>query len=809
MPQGDRELSGWSLVYTRWDPKAEPHREALTTLGNGYFAARGAAEEHVAGGVHYPATYLAGGYDRQQSLVAGRWIENEDLVNWPNWLFLTFRIEGADWLDLDDVEVLELRQELDMRRGVLARRVVVKDDHERTTELVSRRIVHMQDPHLGAIEWQLRPLNWSGRVHVRSALDGNIVNRGVARYRELEGGHLRVLGAGLAGEEVVHLTVETLQSKIRMTQAARLRVLLDAEPAPIDRRTIEEAGIITQELECEVGRAHYLTIEKVVAIYTVRDRAIADPLDAATHAAQRAASFDELLVSHERAWGRLWSWCDIRIEGEGADPRETQALLRLHVFHLLQSVSMHTTDLDVGVTARGLHGEAYRGHVFWDSIFIVPLLNLSAPEITRAILKYRYRRLPAARRMAHEAGFEGAMFPWQSGSDGREESQLVHLNPRSGRWVPDETRLQRHVGSALAYNVWRYFEATADHEFLAYYGAEMILDIARFWASIATYDAKDGRFHIRGVVGPDEYHTREPGAEMRGLRDNAYTNVMAAWTLDTALRALEAIGAHRRAELFAQLGMTDDHALRFTEVARGMYVPFLDGNIIAQFEGYGQLEELDWERYRRKYGDIARLDRILEAENDTPNRYKASKQADVLMLFYLFSTEELSAIFERMRYPFDPAMIPANIDYYAARTSHGSTLSRVVHSWVLSRADRPGSYELFQQALRSDVEDIQGGTTAEGIHLGAMAGSVDIAQRCYAGIETREGVLWLNPRLPRELSCIELPVRYRGHWLDLRITRERICVSFQRSWSREVQVGVQGEVYTFTQGQSREIALHP
>ncbi len=575
MAQRGRTLTDWTLVYTRWLPDEEPLREALCTLGNGYFATRGAAEEHGAGGAHYPGTYLAGGYDRQESLIGDRWVENEALVNWPNWLSLTFRVEDGPWLDLDAMEVLELRQELDMRRGLLTRKVVVRDERERVTELIARRIVHMQQPHLGAIEWRIRPRNWSGKVEVRSALDGTVQNCGVARYRELETHHLDVIDTGLAGEESVYLTVETRQSKVRMTQAARLRVFVDDEPASIDRRTVQGSGTISQELDCQVGRARCLRIEKVVAIHTVRDRAISDPLDAATHAAQSAPGFEDLLASHERSWRRLWRWSDIRIHETDGHP-ETQSILRLHIFHLMQSVSVHSIGLDVGVTARGLHGEAYRGHIFWDELFIVPLLNLSVPEITRALLLYRYRRLPAARRLAQEAGFEGAMFPWQSGSDGREESQVMHLNPRSNRWTPDETHLQRHVGAAVAYNTWRYFEATCDHEFISYYGAEIILEVARFWASVATFDAADGRYHIRGVVGPDEYHTRYPDADRPGLDDNAYTNVMAAWTLRAARSALDAISEDRREELFAQLRMTDDDAHRFEEVAAKMYVPFLD-----------------------------------------------------------------------------------------------------------------------------------------------------------------------------------------------------------------------------------------
>ncbi len=800
-----RRLTPWSVIYEHWDPAQQPLREALCTLGNGYFATRGAAEEHVASGPHYPATYLAGGYDRQRSRVAERWIENEDLVCWPNWLFLSFRVEGGRWLDLDALEIVSFRQVLDMRRGVLERRVVVREQ-SRETEVVSRRIVSMQRPHVAAIELSIRPIDHRARLTVRSALDGNVVNAGVARYRALEGRHLAVLDAGLAGEEVVHLSVETLQSKLRMAQAARLRVAVEGEPASIDRRTVSERGLIAQDFDCELGEGECLRIEKVVAIYTGRDRAISEPLIAACHEAQRAPGFEALLAEHERAWQRLWGRCDIEVEPRGEDSG-VQSILRLHLFHLLQSVSTHSVELDAGVPARGLHGEAYRGHVFWDELFILPLLDLSAPEITRALLMYRHRRLPEARRMAKEAGHRGAMFPWQSGSDGREESQVLHLNPRSGRWVPDETHLQRHVNAAIAYNVWQYFEATRDLEHLSTYGAEILLEIARFFSSLATLDARDGRYHVRGVVGPDEYHTRDPGRPGPGLDDNAYTNVMVAWSLRAALRALDAVAADRRRELCHELGVSDDEVARWGEVARRMFVPFSGERIIEQFAGYGALQELDWAAYREKYGDIQRLDRLLEAEGDSPNHYKASKQADVLMLFYLFGADELGQLFTMMGYPFERAMIGENIDYYLARTSDGSTLSRLVHAWVLARADRPGSYALFRQALASDIDDVQGGTTPEGIHLGAMAGTVDMAQRCYTGLEMREGVLWLDPRLPEELRSVKLHVRYRGHWLDVAITHAAVRVVFHRGPCEQVNVGVRGQVHTFSQGQTREIAL--
>src|SRR5690606_32412065 len=287
----------------------------------------------------------------------------------------------------------------------------------------------------------------------------------------------------------------------------------------------------------------------------------------------------------------------------------------------------------------------------------------------------------------------------------------------------DDTHLQRHVGAAIAYNIWQYYQVTGDVDFLADVGAEMFLEIARFFASIATYSPSRYRYEIRGVVGPDEFHTAYPGAREPGLDNNAYTNVMAVWLLWRAADVLAALPCDRERDLREKLALGNDELARWDEISRRMWLPFLEGGILAQFEGYDQLLELDWAAYRARYRNIQRIDLILEAEGDSPNRYKASKQADVLMLYYLFSSEELRAIYERLDYPFDPSTIPRTIDYYLLRTSDGSTLSRVAHAWVLARAHRAESWEVAREALASDIRDIQNGTTREGIHLGAMAGS--------------------------------------------------------------------------------------
>jgi alpha,alpha-trehalase len=242
-------------------------------------------------------------------------------------------------------------------------------------------------------------------------------------------------------------------------------------------------------------------------------------------------------------------------------------------------------------------------------------------------------------------------------------------------------------------------------------------------------------------------------------------------------------------------------------MSRRMYLPFHGEGIISQFEGYEDLEEFDWETYHERYGAVMRLDRILEAEGDTTNRYKASKQADVLMLFYLFSAEELGEIFGRLGYPFEYETIPKNIDYYIQRTSHGSTLSQVVHSWVLARANRPRAWNLFELALKSDVEDIQGGTTPEGIHLGAMAGTVDLVQRAFTGIEMRGDTLRFNPRLPEDVERLCLRIRYRGQAMNVTVTGERLKVECLKCGVKPVHIRCREEECRLRGGETREFDL--
>ncbi|MFO7865829.1 MAG: glycosyl hydrolase family 65 protein [Candidatus Aminicenantes bacterium] len=797
----------WVFSYDGFDPGEEKLREALCATGNGYFVTRGAAPESSAGEIHYPGTYLAGGYNRLKTKIKGQVIENEDLVNMPNWLTLTFRINGGKWFSLSEADILSYRQDLDMRKGILQRSIRFQDEKGQRTRLKEHRFVHMANHHLAGLHTALTSENWSGTLEIRSALDGRVINDGVKRYRDLNSKHLDPVRTE-SKNDIIHLKVQTNQSLIQISQSARTRVQRNGETVSPDRTVEDEPGYIAHHLKLDVSERDTIEIEKIISLYTSRDRAISEPSLESMNEIKRASDFENLLLTHIAAWEELWDHyaIDIDLSPNLRESRQEQ-ILHLYTFHLLQTCSLHTRDMDVGVPARGWHGEAYRGHIFWDELFIFPILTLRTPEITRSLLMYRYRRLNEARRMAKKAGYRGAMYPWQSGSDGREESQVLHLNPKSGNWIPDNSNLQRHVNAAIIYNLWHYYQVNNDLEFLTFYASEVILEVARFFASLTEYNKDLDRYEIKGVMGPDEYHDGYPWSDQPGLDNNAYTNVMAVWVINRALEVLSILDCDRRRDLCRRMDLCRDEILEWKRIRSKMRVVFLDDNIIAPFEGYDKLEEFDWEGYQEKYGDIQRLDRILEAEEDTPNRYKASKQADVLMLFYLFSAEELTSLFKKLGYDFSPDMIPKNIEYYMRRTSHGSTLSRVVHSWVMARSDRAKSWDLFNEALKSDVADIQGGTTPEGIHLGAMAGTIDLIQRCYTGIWIRNDILWINPDLPKKLMRLKMKIYFLGHSLRLEITQKKMTIQSLKSPSPPIKIGINQHIIELATEEKKEIEL--
>jgi len=779
-----KSFNPWSLIYDDFDWKKEKSRESLLAVGNGYLGMRGAMEESSAGDSHYPGMYLAGLYNRLVSDVSGHDIENEDLVNVGNILSLTFRIDGGDWFVPDESNILEIYRELDFQTGVLVRELLVKDEQGRQTKVISQRLASMDDPHLVSLKYTVEPQNYEGEVEIKSELLGNHINDGVERYRSLDQKHLKPVGQG-QNDDLIWLQVKTVQSNTDIVFAARHTCLVNENE--IDTLSVleEEESVVRQIFSVAMGQGISFSVEKTISIYTSKADDTDDPKTDSIMALQLKASFAEMVASNALRWKDIWDSIDIKIEG---DPK-SQMLVRMHLYHLMVTASPHNVRVDAGIPARGLHGEAYRGHIFWDELYILPIYNLFMPEVAKSILRYRYRRLDKARAYAKEYGFQGAMFPWQSGSDGREETQILHLNPLSGEWGDDYSSLQRHISIAIAYNVWNYFQVSNDLVFMETEGAELFLEICRFWASKCELNPASGKYEIKKVMGPDEFHEEHPNSPGGGVKDNAYTNLMVAWLFKQAKGIFDKLGDSANEELSENLNIDVEELERWHKIAEKLNLEISDQGILSQFDGYFGLDELDWDGYRKKYSNIYRLDRILKAEGKSPDDYKLAKQADTLMTFYNLDQKMIAELMQEMGYTPSANLLKDNYHYYINRTSHGSTLSRVVHAYLANQMGDPKlAWELYSEALESDYTDIQGGTTAEGIHAGVMGGTVLMLITSFAGINLMKDSLEINPSLPDNWDLLSFGFNFRGGDYKFVFSKSQLELSYSSQENAEAEI---------------------
>ena len=784
MSQKTIKFNPWMLEYHDYDPKKEKSRESLLTVGNGYLGTRGAMEETIASETNYPGTYIAGLYNRMTSKVAGENIENEDFVNIPNWLYINFRIEEGEWFDINNWEIVSVKRALDFSNGELSKVMVVRDKAGRETQITSKRIASMSNPHLLAVRYSLLPLNYSAEVEVKSTVNGNIINDGVPRYRDLNQKHLTQL-AQESNKKGGWLKVKTIQSEIEIVEAVKHKILLNASDISGKLQSESSPGEVASGIKANLIKNNELTVEKIVSVYTSKSDDVKNPFESCISDINTAKSYQSVFKESSAAWKRIWKKIDIQITGD----KKSQMLIRLHLFHLMVAASPNNIHIDAGIAARGLHGEAYRGHIFWDELYIMPVYNLFYPEVAKSILKYRYRRLNKARDYAKQHGYQGAMFPWQSGSDGREETQILHLNPVSGKWGDDYSSLQRHISIAITYNIWYYFQVTNDVKFMEECGAEMFFEICRFWASKSEKDKKTGRFSISKVMGPDEFHEQNKNSKGGGLKDNAYTNIMVAWTFTKAFEIFKILTENSRKTVASEINLDAGEVDNWLHISQHLNIPVSDNGIIEQFDGYFDLKELDWDAYRKKYGNIYRLDRILKAEGKSPDDYKLAKQADTLMTFYNIDETDVSSILRNTGHDLPREYLKKNYEYYLNRTSHGSTLSRVVHAYLANMiGNKEEGNRLYFEALQSDFNDIQGGTTAEGIHAGVMGGTILMVITSYAGINLKKEILHINPSLPIEWNTLKFNFSFKGDLYFIELSRTAIKIKIKSKISEDIGI---------------------
>jgi len=787
------------VAFDHYAPENERRRETLLALGNGVLLVRAAAPWARAGGTHYPGTYRAGLYNRLTDRIEGEQTANESVPNLPNWLPLTFRVAGEGaWFRFGSMELLDYRHTLDTRRGLTCRALRLRDAAGRITRLRELRLVSMARPHLAALRLELVPENWSDVVEFRSGIDGDVANTNVPSDRHHDGRHLTGQKSEALAPGLLLLRAHTRQSAIGIGVATR--TLLDGA-APGNTTVSATPTDIAELLRCAVEAGGTLAVEKLAAIRCDLDTGGEEPGLAALEDVRAAPDFAALAAEQAQAWAPLRA----RIRLKAAQPPLNRAF-GFHAFHLLQTASPHMAKMDVGFPARGWQ-EAYRSQIFWEDCLVLPFLDLRFPATARAVLLYRWRRLEAARQAARLRGYRGAMFPWRSATDGSEQTPRFQFNDLSGGWMRDHTHLERHVGAAIAQAAWRYVLATGDEAFLEAHGAELILEIARFWASIARHDPATGRYHIRGVVGPDEYHLRYPGAPQPGIDDNAYTNVMAARSLTLAPAVLDRLSPSRRAALCRDLRLGAEELAEWDHISRRVALPFRQDGTIDQFAGFERLRPFDIAGFMAAHPH-QRVDHVLAARGDSIDAYAVSKQADVLMLPHMLPHGELQRLLAHMGHAVDDTLLQRTLEVHLPHYTHDSSLSRAVCAGALARLDPEQSWGFFRHTLHSDPQQEASSSTAEGAHLGAMACAIDVLQRHYLGLRIQAEALALDPAPPPQLGPVLMRFRCRFGDFELHWTGKalRLCASPDNPAAAPVHC--QGEEHRLAAGAVLEIPVH-
>jgi trehalose/maltose hydrolase-like predicted phosphorylase len=468
-----------------------------------------------------------------------------------------------------------------------------------------------------------------------------------------------------------------------------------------------------------------------------------DPAPSAGRALARsvALGWRGVLAAHEAAWDARWIVSDVCIDGDD----ESQRALRFAVYHLTSAAN--PDDERVSIGARALTGDAYLGHVFWDTeIYLLPFYTAVWPQAARALLMYRFDTLPSARAKAAQFGFKGALYAWESADTGTETTP-ERVVAQDGAIVDILTgRMEHHISADIAYAVWHYWHATGDDAFFLGAGAEILLDTARFWASRAVAEA-DGRRHIRHVIGPDEYH--------EDVDDNAFTNVMARWNIARALEAMDLLQTHwpdRAAALREKLALGDNELPDWRD-AIARIVTGLDAatGIYEQFAGFHALEPLSLADYADR---TVPIDVVIGRERT--QRSQVVKQADVVALIALLPEE------------FTGAMAEKNFRHYEPRCGHGSSLSAGLHALVAARLGDAGMALRYLRETAATNLDLDP-NSAGGVRIAGLGALWQAVILGFAGLELRAGTLGIDPKLPPEWRSLSFRVGWRGRSVAIRI----------------------------------------
>jgi trehalose/maltose hydrolase-like predicted phosphorylase len=744
--------AAWMLDAEGYDSLRETSIESRFAISNGFLGVRGArAITRGTSGVDRARTYVAGLFDTPVSGTVP-----PGLVQAADWLQVRLSLpEGV--LIRHPGQVTSHMRQLDLRRGALLSGAWLQPTDPRAAALGLQartlRLVSLHDRSLGLQLIQLAIETGDAEITLEASFEGVDVDIVVERIDEQTG------------------VWRTRDGRRRLAMATMSALQIDGREVP--PTSVGKLGA-SWTWRCRAGQT--VSFDRLVAAARA-DETQDDPTKRASGQLARASQLGwrGVLSEHESAWAERWRLSDVEVEG---DPAAQQAL-RFALYHL--NSAANPADERVSIAARALTGDDYRGHVFWDTeIYLLPFYTLTWPQAARSLLMYRFHTLDGARAKAAGMGWRGALYAWESADTGEETTPEEVIGP-DRKVIPILSgRQEQHISADVAYAVWQYWRATGDEEFLRQAGAEILLETARFWTSRGRLEA-EGRRHIRGVIGPDEYH--------QDIDDNAFTNVMARWNIRRGLEVatlLRQRWPERWTSLAAGLGLDEAELGSWSEAAEAIGTG-LDPKtgLFEQFAGFNGLEQIDLAQYE---GRSVPMDVVLGRERT--QKTQVIKQADVVALLGLLPDE----------FPDDTGL--TNFRYYAARCSHGSSLSRVMHGLVAARlglSDAALGY--FRDTAAIDLGDTHVAIDG-GIHIAALGGLWWLAVQGFAGLALTETGVALDPKLPDAWRSLSFSVQWRGRQLRLVVGQPDHGVEAKLTGGEAMTMTVGGKTYALAPGKT-------
>ncbi|MBN1899501.1 MAG: glycoside hydrolase family 65 protein [Spirochaetes bacterium] len=720
----------WLITRRGWAFDRLNHRETIFALGNGYIASRGILEELPKGSI--PGTFFAGIYDITGAQVT-------ELVNAPNPFNFKIIVDGEK-VDVMAMDVSDHVRVLDMKQGFLVRGSRFTNRHRHRFDYQSIRFTSQNNRHVAVMQIYFTSLDADYEITLESEIDTSITNRGLITEGKKK--HFHIYEVTKKGS-INYLCVKTLEKEYLLGYASYLKIKKGKTSWSPHHRTYK---ILLKKGEtCQITKYFSFFTSKDVSSRMIKSRCLSTIRKAI------GDGFDILRQRHSAAWLKKWKACNIEIEGDA--PLEKG--LRFNVYHMLIAVNKDVKDVSIG--AKSVTGEGYRGHIFWDTeIFLLPFYIYTQPVIAKNLLMYRYNRLNQARSNAALRGYKGAMFPWESADSGKEETPSWYKDENGEIKRVTTGDFEHHITSDVAYAVYYYFIMTQDFEFMLKQGLEILFETARFWESRMVWNKKKDRLEIRHVTGPDEYHD--------DVHNNAFTNLMARWNLQTAYKVFRIFNKAFPEELdkiTGKIKLTKKETDGWRKKIPKVYIPYSKKeNVLEEFEGYFRKKRLRVVRYDKHNFPIPPRN-ILDLE-----KTQFSKQPDVIMVLYLLGNK------------FDIKFKKSNFEFYEKRTLHGSSLSPSLFAVAASEiGETEKAYRFLTTSINLDLKDIYR-NTHEGIHAANLGGSWQAVINGFAGVRAKEEYLLINPHLPLKWKKIQFCIKWCNYSLAIKVYKNKVDISF-------------------------------